>query len=325
MRAEHAPQATIVVTTRNRCDELARLLPTLVDQTADVEILVVDDGSTDGTPELVRTHFPQVRLERSDRPMGLIVQRTRAARLARAPLIVSVDDDAVLPSPRTVEQTLADFDHPRIGAVAIPFVDVGPGGQVPLQRAPTEPGRWLSSSYIGTAHAVRRDIFLQVGGYRTSLVHQVEEPDFCLRMLAAGYVTRIGRADPLWHLQSPKRDFPRLVTQSTRNNLLHGWHNVPQPYLAVRFAKVTTHSALLAVRYRQPYATARGMCLGFRDAWRQRARRDPVPRSVYRIDHDIRRKGPLRLEQVEHRLPPARHSGDSRAVTPLDAASAASP
>lgn len=81
MRAEHAPQATVVVTTRNRCDELARLLPTLVDQTADAEILVVDDGSTDGTPELVRTHFPQVRLERSESPLGYIVQRTRAAQL----------------------------------------------------------------------------------------------------------------------------------------------------------------------------------------------------------------------------------------------------
>jgi len=325
VRAEHAPHATVVVTTRNRCDELARLLPTLVDQTADAEILVVDDGSTDGTPELVRTHFPQVRLERSESPLGYIVQRTRAAQLARAPVIVSVDYDAVLPSPRTLEQTLADFDHPRIGSVAIPFVDVRPSGELLLQQAPEGPGRWLTSSYVGTAHAVRRDVFLAVGGYRAALIHQAEEPDFCLRMLAAGYVTRIGRADPLRHLMSEKRDFSRLVTQSTRNHLLHGAYNVPLPYLPVRVAKVALHSALLALRLREPAATARGMWLGVRDGWRQRAHRDPVLRSVYQLDHDIRMKGPLRLEDVEHRLPPPGVRAAHSAAAPVEAASPSSP
>ena len=297
------PDATVVVSTKDRRDDLARLLPTVLAQTADCEVLVVDDGSTDGTAEMVRRDFPGVRLERSERSLGYIVQRTRAAGLAHAPILVSLDDDAVLPSPHTVEQTLADFDHPRIGAVAIPFVDARPTGDVPLQRAPDREGRWLTSSYIGTAHAVRRDVFRHVGGYRASLIHQVEEPDFCLRMLAAGFVTRIGRAEPLLHLESPKRNFSKLLMLTARNELLKGWHNVPMPYLPVRWAKVLATCTLLAARWRQPRALLRGVWLGARDSYRLRAARDPVPRAVYSVDHDIRKRGPLRLEQVEARLP----------------------
>jgi glycosyltransferase involved in cell wall biosynthesis len=299
-----SPEATIVITTKDRRDELARLLPTALAQEGDVEVLVIDDGSSDGTADMVRAEFPEARLDRSERSLGLIAQRTRAASLARGRIIVSVDDDALLPSPRTVAQTLADFDHPRIGAVAIPFVDVRTTTAV-RQEAPDREGRWVTSSYIGTAHAVRRDVFEHLGGYRGGLAQMVEEPDLCLRMLQAGYVTRLGRADHLHHLESAKRNLPRIIALGRRNDLLHGWHNVPMPYLAVRWAKVTLDSIRMAIRWRAPGAVARGLAAGFRDSLRRRADRTPVSRPVYRLDHDLRKRGPLPLEEIEGRLPPA--------------------
>jgi hypothetical protein len=99
-------------------------------------------------------------------------------------VIFSLDDDAVFSSPFVVEQTLLDFSHPRIGAVAIPYIEPHKANKE-MQRAPTREDVWITASYIGTAHAVRRDVFLALGGYREHLVHQGEEGDFCLRMLAA--------------------------------------------------------------------------------------------------------------------------------------------
>ena len=296
-----APEATIVITTKDRRDDLREALRTAVAQTAAVEVLVIDDGSSDGTSEMVREEFPQVRLERSERSLGLVEQRNRAARLASAPVLVSIDDDARLVSERTVEQTLRDFDHPRIGAVAIPFLDVRQSPD-PRQVAPDPEDRWCTNVYVGTAHALRRDVFLALGGYRGEFRHMAEEYDLCLRLYGAGHVVRLGRADLLHHLESPKRDQTRNIVLGRRNDLLGAWHNVPMPYLAGRAAKVLAASAAMAWRWRAPGDVARGVweALGL---IARGATREPVPRGAYRVDRRLRHSGPQRLRDIEADLP----------------------
>jgi glycosyltransferase involved in cell wall biosynthesis len=296
-----ASSATIAVTTLNRKEELRKLLETALAQTAAPEILVIDDGSTDGTAEMVTREFPPVRLERSESSLGLIAQRNRAAELASGDVLFSIDDDAHFTADTTVEETLEDFDHPLIGAVAMPFLDIRSSTQV-LQVPPDRHGRWITSSYIGTAHALRREVFLAVGGYRGGLEQMVEEPDYCLRMLDAGYVTRLGRAPQIIHEESPKRDQARITELGRRNDILHGWHNVPMPYLAARLAKITAYSAVYPDARRHPRAVLRGLARGYRDAWRNRSARAPVSRATYRLDHDLRKHGPLELEEIEGRL-----------------------
>jgi glycosyltransferase involved in cell wall biosynthesis len=298
-----ALSATVAVTTLNRRDELRKLLETAVSQTASPEILVIDDGSSDGTAGMVADEFPGVRLERSEASLGLIEQRNRAAQLASGDVLFSIDDDAHFTADTTVEETLEDFDHPRIGAIAMPFLDIRSSTQV-LQVPPDMHGRWITSSYIGTAHALRRDVFLAIGGYRAGLEQMVEEPDYCLRMLDAGYVTRLGRAHRIVHEESAKRDQARITELGRRNDILHGWHNVPMPYLVLRLAKITAYSAVYPDARRHPRAVLRGLWRGYRDAWRSRSARAPVRRATYRIDHDLRKRGPVRLEELQHRLAP---------------------
>src|SRR4051812_33725473 len=106
------PDATILIVTHNRRDELRRALTSAREQEGDNEILVLDDASTDGTAEMVAREFTEARLVRTEESYGCIGQRNRGAELARAPIIVSLDDDAVFTSPQTVRQTLEDFDDP---------------------------------------------------------------------------------------------------------------------------------------------------------------------------------------------------------------------
>ena len=117
-------QVTVVITTKNRKEDLRKSILSALEQTACPRVLVMDDGSTDGTSELVKQEFPGVQVERSEISVGLIVQRNRAARLAETPILVSIDDDAVFSTCQVVADTLREFDHPRVGAVAIPVVDV---------------------------------------------------------------------------------------------------------------------------------------------------------------------------------------------------------
>ena len=120
-------------------------------------------------------------------------------------MIISIDDDATFSSPWVVEQTIAAFDHPRVAAVAIPYIEPHKGERV-FQSAP-KGGIWVTDVFRGTAHAVRREVFIGLGGYREQLVHQGEELDFCIRLLEHGFVVRLGSGDHVVHDEEPKRDW----------------------------------------------------------------------------------------------------------------------
>ncbi|HEY7089616.1 MAG TPA: glycosyltransferase family 2 protein, partial [Tepidisphaeraceae bacterium] len=147
--------ASVVLPTRNRCDYLRRAIQSSLDQTVPVEVLVFDDASTDATAEMVPREFPQVRYFRNEQPTGPCVTRNRGAQLATAPIIFPIDDDAAFASRHTVEQTLADFDHPRIGAVAIPYIDVNKSPAV-LCSPPDRSQPYVTFEYVGASHALRR-------------------------------------------------------------------------------------------------------------------------------------------------------------------------
>jgi glycosyltransferase involved in cell wall biosynthesis len=194
------PAATVAIVTKNRKSELPTAIRSALAQTAAPEVLVIDDGSSDGSAEMVEREFPGVRLIRRQESKGLIVRRNEAAHAAQAPIVFSIDDDAEFLSANTVEQTLAEFNDPRIGAVAIPYIEPNKGNRLE-QRAPDAHGPWITDCFKGTAHALRRDIFLELDGYRDRLVHQGEERDYCIRMLSAGLVVRSAwQAGRVWQM-----------------------------------------------------------------------------------------------------------------------------
>ena len=222
-----ALKATVVITTRNRCEELKRALDSVVAQTARPEIIVLDDGSTDGTSAMVAAAFPAVRLIRFEEAKGYIVGRNHAAGAAAGDVIFSIDDDAVYSTPDTVARVLPVFADPRIGAAAMPYIDVHYGPETKQAAAEDDEPRVIQQ-FRGTAHAVRRAAFLEVGGYREQLFQQCEEADLCLRLLDRGCLTVAAPAPPILHYESPRRDLRRITRYARRNDLLVIWWNYPR-------------------------------------------------------------------------------------------------
>src|SRR5688500_13955962 len=110
------------------------------------------------------------------------------------------------------------------------------------------------------------------------LFQQGEEPDLSIRLLDAGYVVRLGRADPVRHLASPNRDIERQWFYECRNEILFAWHNVPMPDLPVQLAKTTLHMLWLGRGVHKTGLFVRGLLAGFRAAVRHRSDRLPVGR-----------------------------------------------
>jgi glycosyltransferase involved in cell wall biosynthesis len=298
--------ATVVIATRDRRDELRRAVRSAIAQDLPIEVLVIDDGSRDGTPEMIRKEFPNVQLHAFEGSLGVPTRRNQAARLARAPIIFSIDDDAEFSSPNTLKQTLREFNHYRIGAIALPFINISRNQEV-HQRAPNADVCYITDTFIGTAYAVRRDCFLHVGGYREQVVHQGEEKDFCLRMLNTGYVVRLGRSDPIQHNESPKRNLRRMDFYGRRNDILFVWHNVPGPYLPIHLIATTLNGLIFAARTRSLIRfrdMLGGLIRGYSDCLKYFSARRPVTRCMYRLSRRLTKDGPLPLSEIENQLPP---------------------
>lgn len=293
--------ATIVITTKNRKDDLRIAVRSALAQNGNPEVLVIDDGSTDGTTEMVRSEFPAARVDRVEQSAGYIVQRNRAARLATGEVIFSVDDDAEFSSQNIVQDILRQFDDPIIGAVAIPFVNVNQSPTV-LQQPPSPSGSYIAFAYIGTAHAVRRDIFLELSGYREFFFHQGEEGDYCARMAQAGYFTRLGVSDPINHYESPRRDMTRMDVFGRRNDVLYATCNVPTLFLPLHLVGTTVNGILQGIRVRRLWNNIRGLLVGYRDAIRFRKKRSPISTQTYRLLRYLK-KAPRHIAEIHDRLP----------------------
>lgn len=291
------PAATVVITTKNRKDDLARALDSCFLQDIPLEVLVIDDGSDDGTSAMVTEKYPRARLHRSEESRGLVVQRNVGARLASAEIILSMDDDAEFSSPGVAAAVVAAFSDDSIAAVAIAFVNTKQGDEI-HQFAPDRDSLWITNEFIGTAHAVRRPVFLQLGGYRECIFHQGEEGDFCIRLLQAGYFVRLVDCPPILHHESPKRSFERMNVFGQRNLILFAWHNVPFPEVLLHLCATLVNGLLWGLRRGFLRFRLRGALLGLCMIFQEWNRRDPVTSATYWLYRRLKKEGPIPVHLI---------------------------
>ncbi|MDA8377720.1 MAG: glycosyltransferase family A protein [Planctomycetia bacterium] len=297
---------SIVIATKDRKEMLRAAIRSALIQNVEVEVIVLDDGSTDGTSEMVAAEFPGVLLDRSKVSLGYIVQRNRGVELARSNLVVMIDDDCTFEHPETIQQAIEDARPEQVGAVAIPFVNIRRGPEV-RKRAPSDDEIFVTSSFIGCAHLVKRDLFLKLGGYWPPLRHYWEEADYCFRLLAAGYITRIGRSKPVTHHYSDlARGTRRQRYFAARNTCMFAWHNVPWPYFPLHLLAVSAREARSCVRYGYPWATISGVGRGWVDGLRCLHERHPATAATYRLFREIKAKEPVAQHALVGRLPDRR-------------------
>ena len=236
-------RCSIIITTKNRKDELAKALVSALNQNA-YEVIVWDDGSTDGTADFVAQHFASVQLVRSDVSVGLINARNRLAQIATGDLLFSIDDDAVFSEVGIVSEIAAQFVDDRIAAIAIPLINVNQSQKV-LQKAQSAGATEPIRQFIGTAHALRRDVFLKVGGYPDYLGRQEEELHLAAELYRHGYKIVKGHSDPIHHFESVSRSRPEEAYREARNLWLFALRYAPiwalLPHLAGSAVNVLRH------------------------------------------------------------------------------------
>jgi cellulose synthase/poly-beta-1,6-N-acetylglucosamine synthase-like glycosyltransferase len=194
---------SVLLPVRNAVGTLGAALDSTRTQTlVDHEVIVVDDGSIDGTAHLVRAHArrdPRIRLLSSP-ALGLVPALNLGLEACQAPLVARMDADDVMHRDRLRCQSLAFERWPKCAVVGT-RVQLFPAEQVTggmreylrwqnncLSPRDLASDIYLEAPFTHPSVAFRRDTVTALGGYRDGVFP--EDYDLWLRINAAGLEMR---------------------------------------------------------------------------------------------------------------------------------------
>jgi glycosyltransferase involved in cell wall biosynthesis len=180
----------IIIPTRNRQESLRRTLASVVqcmDGVSSYEVIVVDNGSSDGTAEVVRSaqqRHPQCEIRYFHEPIpGLLSGRHRGAAESRAEILAYLDDDVLL-NPSWWEGLQDAFRDPHVvlaGGPSLPEYEVSPSEWLVGMWEERDDGRRLGALSLidqgrevrgcdpldvwGLNYVIRKDALYQCGGF----------------------------------------------------------------------------------------------------------------------------------------------------------------
>ena len=184
--------------------------------------------------------------------------------------------------------------------MAIPYIEPHKANCM-MQRAPDAESLWITDRYIGTAHAVRRALFLELGAYRENLIHQGEEGDYCIRMLNSGFMVRLGRSDPIIHNESPIRNLERMDYYGCRNSILFLWQNVPLKFLSLYLFGTTFNCLRWTFLPKRLWTRIKGLLAGYYNCFP--AKRDPVSEKTFNYWRSLGKRAAKAFADIETNFP----------------------
>jgi GT2 family glycosyltransferase len=278
------PRVAVVVITHQRRDELLLALSRLRQLPERPHVVVVDNGSTDGTADAVRAQHPEVELIASPTNLGAVGRNLGVARLD-TPYVAFCDDDTWWDagSLRTAADALDA--HPRLAVVTARIL-IEPGGAedpivAELRDSPVVGAAWLPGpalgSFLAGASVLRRDAFDEVGGFSERLWLGGEEELMAGDLAAAGWELCYLPSLTIHHQASTARDPHKRRQDGIRNTLWTTWlHRPLKPAL-----RRTVHLLRTVPRDR---VTARGLLAAVRGLpWVVRERRVLPPHAEARF------------------------------------------
>jgi teichuronic acid biosynthesis glycosyltransferase TuaG len=217
-----ALRISVVIPSYNSARYLAATLDSVLAQTPPAfEVILVDDGSTDATPDLVRPYLDHIRYLRQENFGGPSRPRNIGLREARGELIALFDSDDVMRPGKLATAAAAFRSCPELMLAFSDFCTVDDAGEVlrpsTLERyqefrrrlSPATPplagtlqgsdlyASLLAANFIGTSSVVvRRSALLEVGGFDETLMNS-DDRDMWFRLARAGGI--FGFIDTVLH------------------------------------------------------------------------------------------------------------------------------
>jgi N-acetylglucosaminyl-diphospho-decaprenol L-rhamnosyltransferase len=249
--AVQSPEISIIIVSWNVRDALRACLGSLPASAPEVETLVVDAASTDGTPEMVQAEFPWVKLIASSENLGYSKGNNLGLAEARGDYAFILNPDTELVGDALARLREHMDAHPRVGVIGPQLILPDESVQASRRRFPTfatalfestwlqplAPSGMMRAYYaadlpaseaadvdwlVGAALFVRREAWKQVGLFDERFFMYSEEIDWQRRFKAAGWIVRYLPAAQVRHhvggssVQVPAATHIRFNTSKVR-------------------------------------------------------------------------------------------------------------
>jgi GT2 family glycosyltransferase len=228
---------SVILLTRNTCQQTREAIESVLSSTGAIskEIHVIDNGSTDETPSILPSAFPEIHYKRLDRNVGFARGVNLAAHEGKGEFFLLLNSDARL-APDALRLAIEWMrENPRCGVAGAQLFHADGRKQNSIANFPslaTEllnkfllrtlwpkrfPGKEQeyrepveAESVIGAFFLVRREVWEKLGGMDERFFFFLEETDFCVRAQQGGFATMHLPQVRVWHGQgqTAKQDLP---------------------------------------------------------------------------------------------------------------------
>lgn len=249
------PKVAVVILNYNTRQYLGKFLPSVVASTyGNLDIIVADNGSTDGSSEFVKSHFPQVQLLQLDKNYGFTGGYNRALAQVKADYYVLLNSDVEVESNWLEPMVDMVLQNPSIAAVQPKLLNYNQqskfeyagasGGYIDkfgfpfcrgriFESLETDEGQYDKPVQVfwasGAALFIHSETYHAIGGLDEDFFAHMEEIDLCWRLQNAGHQVWICPQSRVYHVGGGtlQKSNPRKTYYNFRNGLILLLKNLP--------------------------------------------------------------------------------------------------
>ena len=278
------PDVSVIIVTYNTADLIGECLASVESDAGPArEIFVVDNASTDGGAELLRKHYPGIRLTENPVNRGFAAANNQVLPLCRGRYLFYLNPDTKLIGSEVLGKCVRFMEaHPEIGLAGVKLMN--PDSSLQESVSFRYPGEKFSggelaglkgkiAAVMGAGMVARADLIRRLNGFDESFTLYGEDQDLCLRVRQAGYEIGFIEEAVILHYggQSERQTLPAAVW---RKKTFAEYHFYRKHYSAKTVARIRRDDLLkarfrlltlkLSLPFTKEKATAKGKWIKYR-------------------------------------------------------------
>ena len=299
---------SIAILTFNRVDTLKQLLLSLRELTySQLEVIVVDNNSGDGTESLVKDEFPTFSYFRMDSNRG-VAARNVGVKKATGEIVITLDDDIVGINNESFLKLISLFDQkPEVGAICFSVRNYYTGEicnwSHHFKKEVYFNKEFITDELTEGAVAFRKSVFEKCNGYPEDFFISHEGPDLVCRMLNNGYKTIYSPEICVKHLVAKEgRPGWRRYYFDTRNQIWFVARNYPLFWCVTYLAKGLTAMGIYSIRDGYSSYWVKGIFDGIRGLKKALKSRTCISKTTRTHLLEIKKYNPGIIYMIKQRL-----------------------